>query len=423
MNAIGRLNGEFAPPVILLLPLIIFVPAAAFYLGWASSLALGTATVGVLAMLLAVLAPRLLTSALIDGSLIGGSAVLLLSAHLLVANLWVPVDFPRAIGSLVVLFLTVVGGITTGLALTGTDDRSLHRALHICFWLLVGAGFLGAFDIVPIASPTARYYERPVFPFTEPSHYALCMTPILAYCAVTANRVARAVYLGIVLIIFVLLQSLTMASGWLLVAIVCARGFFVPSITAAMGWLAYTYVDLQYYLDRLDIGQDSGNISNLIYFQGWELIGESLTNSHYWGLGFQQLGVFGTDVPNSRIIYLLVGEFSNLLDGGFTFSKITSELGLFGVAISAYLVYLAARAFFTLRKVAAKPGSLPARQIFMHAIFLGFMVDLLLRGAGYFTTTGLLLVAALRIRVELSRSKPGWARRLSPSRAFKLRTI
>jgi hypothetical protein len=153
---------------------------------------------------------------------------------------------------------------------------------------------------------------------------------------------------------------------------------------------------LNYYVGRINFSEDTRNLSTVIYIQGWQLIGESLANSGGWGLGFQQLGLRGTNVPAADTIFNLVQGYGNVLDGGFTFAKVVSEFGVFGfVAVGIYIV-LAWRTFRQLRRAARGVPSGAAR-MFAQCIVVSFLIELFVRGTGYFNGTTVYLVTSLWI--------------------------
>jgi hypothetical protein len=162
--------------------------------------------------------------------------------------------------------------------------------------------------------------------------------------------------------------------------------------------------DLTYYVERLDFSAENENLSTLVFLQGWEMIGEAWERSAGIGLGFQQLGVFGTDVPAADLIVLIFGENLNILDGGFIFAKITSELGGFAVVLLLGYMWLAARGCKILRQTLS--SGLAAHQVvdvLAASSVLSYVVEMFVRGAGYFTPTSVLVVASAWI---LAKSGP-----------------
>ncbi len=177
--------------------------------------------------------------------------------------------------------------------------------------------------------------------------------------------------------------------------------------------------NLDYYLARLDFSQDSQNLSSLVFLQGWQLMDESLHATHYVGRGFQQLGLVDSDSQATQLIYALIQDSLNLLDGGFTMSKLVCELGAAGIALALALIGVTWRATRTLRLAMASPRAaarIPAARVFAAAILVGYLIELLVRGVGYFSPSGLLMVSSLwiwyrtravRVARTFERTTPG----------------
>jgi hypothetical protein len=134
------------------------------------------------------------------------------------------------------------------------------------------------------------------------------------------------------------------------------------------------------------------------------MIEESLTVTHGLGRGFQQLGLNGTAVSAADLIRAITGGELNLLDGGFNLSKLVCEFGILGALLSAWYVFVGLRAFRTLRSVVAGRQTVSGIQIFCASVILAYLLEIFLRGAGYFTPTGLLLITALMLKERKTSS-------------------
>jgi hypothetical protein len=275
--------------------------------------------------------------------------------------------------------------------------RTLDRIVTRCFALMVLVALLAALGVtVPLPDGQANY-AKPLFPFTEPSHFALLFTPLLLYMCVVASGLRRLGLLLLGALVALILQNLTLIVGLVVVTSVCLSRRMLPLLLIA--GLAILQMDLSYYADRLDFSGDVQNLSNLVYVQGWQLMDESLSQSNGWGLGFQQLGVQGSNTPASQIINtLLGGDYANILDGGFTMSKVISEFGIFGLGLIGIYLVAAWSAWRSLRLALQRPGALHGLDVFACSVIVGYIVELLVRGTGYFTGTTILLCAALWLR-------------------------
>lgn len=244
----------------------------------------------------------------------------------------------------------------------------------------------------------------------------LVFTPVLMTVTVSTRGVERAGLLVAVLVALVVLPSATLAAGLLLAATVVLRPwamvlFGVPAALAA------SQLDLTYFTDRIDLSGEGNNLSNLVCLQRWQTVEEAWSLSNGLGIGFQQLGVQGTDVPAAQVLRALRdGENMNLLDGSFVRAKLAADFGAIGVARAVCFLLGALRSWFELRRTAHGTCRRPPQAVLVaHASIVSFCIDLFLRGAGYFTGTGLLAFASLWLlaahRAARRRERRSLARR------------
>ncbi len=381
--------GTFSAALLLLL--VVGVPSIPLYLFGASSMASGALLVCLLA---AIGAGWLHAQRPIRPWRFGQPiliAWLAVGLHFSMAAAWMPVDTGRFAASWLLLLVFLLGARAVAGLLYSAPPAQLHRALRIVLaaLLLVAAG-----GLLGIAPPAALPYEKPVFPFTEPSHFSLAFVPFLLYFAIGARGVQRLFWIVLGVALALQLQNMTLLAGTLLVALVCnlrTAAVVLPIAVLA----AAPFLDLYYFASRLDFSPESDNLSTLVFVQGWQLIAESLQRSSFWGLGFQQLGIGGTDVQFAELIHVLMDTYVNLTDGGFTLSKLVSEFGLLGIALALLHLLATLRATERLRLHARGLQPLPAAQRLACAVVVGFTIELLVRGAGYFTGSSLLYAASL----------------------------
>jgi len=186
-----------------------------------------------------------------------------------------------------------------------------------------------------------------------------------------------------------LLKSATMIAFAFAAALLCRR---LTIILAAMGvaLVAGVATHLHYFTSRADISSHSSNVSALVYLQGWEFVWRALTISHGWGLGFQQLGVHPMHLAVSRLIRAAnQGKGLNTKGGSFVFSKLSSEFGMFGIALAIAYVYFCLKCIANLRTTKTFQ-----HDTFSHCVIVAFSVDLFIRGIGYFYGPAMLFLAA-----------------------------
>jgi len=376
-----------------LLALVLFLPTLTFYIGVATSMALGACAVAVVVILASLSRFQTFGSARLSIGALIAMALAAVLVHLVIAALMRPVDVVRASLSLIPLVLVLLSGFCLGRLMRAGRHAATEGAVYFCLALSCVSGLVALFGLVP---PNSGAYFKPVFPFTEPSHFALSFLPVFMYACVRLNGRAKVAVLLGGLFMGWSLESLTLIVGWLLVAFICVRKSSIALMLAALALLG-TQLDLSYYLDRLDFGGDAQNVSALVYVQGWQLVVESLGESSGWGLGLQQLGVQGSHVEAADLIFATLGESSNLLDGGFTFAKLVSEFGVLGLLLTISYLVLAHRCALALR--CSSRGSLeemPATTL-AQCVVVCFLVEMFVRGEGYFSGTTLLLCAAVTI--------------------------
>jgi hypothetical protein len=323
--------------------------------------------------------------------------------HLGLTALRAPVDLTRGLGSVPMLALCVAGAAAIADLLSRARPERLQHVLHRCTQVLL---FLGLWGGLGLPEPSFGGWNKPIFPFTEPSHLALTLGPFLIFTCVTSRPGARLGYIGTALLVMALLESTTLAAIVLVTVLLCLRLRYALLTLAAIAPVVAA-LDLTYYLTRLDFSEDGSNLTTLVYLQGWQLIGESWDASHGLGIGFQQLGVAGTEVQAAQLISALLRDpdgFLNLFDGGFNLAKILSEFGLFGAVALAAFVPVLLRAIARVHRHATRIQLRNPYSLFACAFIVAYVFELLLRGNGYFTPTGLLATAGLWAWPHLPRA-------------------
>jgi hypothetical protein len=372
--------------------LLLVLPSVLFGARLTSSMATGTVIAALLAILFGLGGPS--TSQLARAIRFFPLVALMLTLHIVLAGYFTEVDFGRALSSLALLGIFFAGAGSMADLLANVENSRMELLIHRCFIGLLTLGMAACFGVL---QPLRGSFDKPVFPFTEPSHFALVIIPFLIFACVSSSSRKRLLYIGIALTEALLLQNLTFLVGCLFAAAISLRRRHVGVLILVL-IPVLLLLDLSYYTDRVNFSGEVQNLSSLVYLQGWQLIEESLTLTHGIGRGFQQLGLSGTDVAAADLIRALTDSELNLLDGGFNLSKLVCEFGALGALLSAWFIFVAFGAFRTLRSVAVGRNIVKPLQLFCASVILGYLLELLLRGAGYFTPTGLLLVTALMLK-------------------------
>jgi hypothetical protein len=390
-----RISASSSCLAILLLT-VQLLPSLLLYIGADSSMALGAtgAAVGLIAVFFArrIIAVKYGVRQESDLDVLGSSAsvivLLLIIPHAAIANVFQPVLLGRLLKSLVPLSMLLAGSLAFAAILRSASDDNVHRAAGMCLLALSVIAILKVAGI----EPRADVLEKPMFPFTEPSHYALAFTPLLLYRCRTSTGLKQLAWLLGGAVLALVVQSLTLLAGCLLAAIICRR-VVVLTLTSMVVALSTAPFDFKYFSERLDLSSGTQNLSSLVYLQGWQIMFESWARTAGWGVGFQQLGVHGTGVMAADAIGSTVGvQDLNVLDGSFVFAKLVGEFGVLGLLIGIACTVLSVRSAWTLTQTNGRPVITLAR-----CVAVGYLVDLFVRGTGYFTGSTLLALTSLAV--------------------------
>lgn len=403
---------KLTPALLFTFCCLLLTPSLLMAMGLASSLGIGTLLAGVLAIVSGfwvrgrLQCVRMMTPWLLF-------CVMIISVHLLVASQFGGLEIGRALSSLMMLAILVFAAATIADCLIHISDKTLHKLIRRSIVLLL---ILGAWGCARDLQPFGEIYPKPVFPFTEPSHFALFLTPMLIAACCTSSNHLRILFIGLAVAETVILQNLTMVVGCFIAALTCLPLRYllllllVPSIAA---------LDLTYYTERINFSEENTNISALVFLQGWQLILEAWDKTHGFGLGFQQLGVNGSEVDAALLIKRLVGDDQNLKDGGFGIAKIVSEFGVFGVAMLVAYAVAAIKSVLLLRAAGTRNQLIHPIHLIAASFVVGYSVELLIRGAGYFTPSAVLMLVGLFIKFGI----PTQAKLTAPRFIIKLRRV
>lgn len=384
-----------AAATIVTLVAILMLPSAVFFLVGTSSM-----SVGVLVAAVVILAMRVMgVSGMQTLGYFGSDLVVallivgLLAAHLVICALAEGIDTMKAVGSLVMAAIAIAACGTAGSIFRRASDQLVKRAAAVAMAIFLMSAALSRIGIQPSSTTST---SKPIFPFTEPSLFAGALLPIIAFWSVTSRGWRRWAWILTGFALGYLLQNLSLIMGSVVVTVACltTARLAVFGLVAA---LVLPMLDLSYFLDRVQFDVTATtNLSTLVYIQGWEMISAATRKTLGWGLGFQQLGYTFLDAPTSNLIYRLTGGLDlNLKEGSFAAAKLISELGVFGLVLIVAHGCLAVRAFLSLRRVTVDGEYLPLGRVLAFCSIYTYIVDMYVRGAGYFASPTMLLISSV----------------------------
>jgi hypothetical protein len=381
-------------PISLLGLAAITLPALLTYFGYASSFTLGTVVVAIFCLGVAHLI--LYRRVFLNPTLLFISFVsIVLVLQVLSISLIDDIDLFRAILSLLILTIFFIGAASFASLLLSSSDAQINSFLRRAVIVLLLIGIFGGLGVL---QPLSMNYSKSVFPYAEPSLYALALIPVLAAaCSVSAIR-TRYIYIGSALVILFLLKNLTLAIGIVLVAFLVLPLYqFLLGLVLLLPVLVF--MDLSYYTERLEFFEGtSTNLSALVYLQGWQVMLDSFVKSYGFGIGYQQAGINTSEVEAGHLIQAIAGDNLNLKDGGFVFSKLVSELGFLSLF---FLFPYVKNVIYSLKIVKLNKEFPKLNQgpllLLASCSVLCYSIELFVRGAGYFTPSSFLMLVGIFI--------------------------
>lgn len=315
---------------------------------------------------------------------LAATLMLFLLTHGLIASLYNDTDYLRQTAFIIITGLIALSAYIFSNSLTKCDSSDFDKTLRKVGWSALLIAFLG---MTAKLEPPGFGWEKPMFPFSEPSHFAFTMAPVFLYFCIRSSIPARIALMMLGLGVGLAVQNLTTLTIVILSALLAlpTRHILIIIMGAILIGPAMTHLDTEYFTSRIDLSDENTNTSTLVFLQGWEMLYTALTKTHWIGLGYQQLGTNGPFVDTSELIYSHVGDYLNLKDGGFLFSKITSEMGAFGLTATAMYLYIFAVLFARTRRAATTYFTEPAWKTFAACSVIAFSIEFFIRGAGYFT--------------------------------------
>ncbi len=303
----------------------------------------------------------------------------------------------RALGSLAVLSLLAVLALRLASSLSAMDVKQLERQVDMALLILAVNGALAMTGLQFFANQSS---EKPTGLFSEPSHLGLALAfPLLAK-ALGGGRSSLAWVAGW-LAWALAIQNLTSVCVTV-VCLLCWARKLVPTL-ALLGLLglALLLADTEYFVSRLAIGDEVSNLSALVWLYGWQTAIRTIQDVSPWGLGFQQLGIRDVFTEAVSLIEILEPSGLNANDGGTTGAKLIAEFGVIGLFA---LAFWAVAAVWGVLRLFLAGHDLRRHDIcfaYRRAALLCPIIEILVRGVGYFSPTLLLCaIVALTLIFE-----------------------
>lgn len=296
-------------------------------------------------------------------------------------------DYQRYLGSLILLIIYFLGSFCFVKFTQKINNDIADSAVFFVFCVMLISGIFGVLKYSPFYNELAT---KAVFFYSEPSHFSLNFLPLLLYMTVRSTLNIKMLLLISAILIALKLENLTLLLGIFLILII-SLPFRAIVYILFFGFVSLSFLDVNYYFDRLNFSEDNSNLSVLVYMQGWERAYLNFLDTFGLGVGFQQFGIVGNLGDISDKIEFLSGERLNVFDGGSVGSKLIGEFGVIGlIMILLYIKYF----FRFVKTLHLHSISKDFKTVLCLSIFIMYSIDLFVRGTGYFSSSGFLFLAS-----------------------------
>ena len=307
-----------------------------------------------------------------------------------------------------ILMILVLMGLEAGRTARNSDWLKLRKTAS---WALILAFLSFIIEMLrPAWFPNQeRYRSKGELSglFEEPSQAAFSLFPCIAVLLVSEDKKTRRIGILALVGLLVFSRSSTLiifTVVWFLYRLIIQRKLrkaviFVVSIGLIIALSSVINYDalLAPTVNRIvGVSQTdaSGNISSLVYIQGWQDAWNNLVRTHGLGLGLNMMGCSPLPNVSVRNILALQGlEDLNAEDGSFVFAKIVSEIGVLAVVFYIAVVWWWVRLEREIRLHGNDEGHSAATM--QAALIFCFVTASFLRGPGYYGGELLLWVAAV----------------------------
>lgn len=303
-------------------------------------------------------------------------------------NFLIPLKINSLInGFIVVPFFLILVYLLTKILLS-IDYYTIEKVFKYTIFFLVAMGWLSI--IFPFSNILLGYgdYSHPMFPFSEPSHYAIAIFPLVAAYGISQKNSVKFFLLIILLIQALLLPNLTLMISVIFLIFLywgLKRFKFAMIFIFIIGALSlFELLKIPYFATRLSgFGDQSMNLSVLVYIQGWQDMIKALTETNGLGLGYRMMGTNEPSSISEKIAWLGYPEISRT-DGSFLASKLIAEFGMMGIIFLSYTFFYAYK-FYKWIYITKK--ALDPKIIFLFALAVSILLELFIRGGDYFSST------------------------------------
>lgn len=377
--------------------IILFIPSCVMGLFHQSSYATGIIVLSIFLILIRIFLslnkdnqPAIKPSNNGNLKLVSVLFLLLFAQSLIAFQITTLFDFSRFVSSIILLMLMIYSAQNFIKILDSFSNMEIKRSLfHISYTLLFIFIIFGILNLNPLSYTS---YSRPIFPFLEPSHFALIIAPYYLWIISTRDKkYGRFLVILIGLIGLFFINNVTLL---ILISIATYIAFGTPFLLFLIPFIAIismtnilSYIEIDYFIDRLSFlnaSNTNSNLSSLVWIQGWQEAVINIKKTYGMGVGFQQFGIVPPTGEASKTIFYLFQNYLNRYDGGTFGAKFIGEFGIIGLMFILVFLKKIYQSIYFLRISINKSNKLPL-VLFFNCCIAFFGLDIFVRGIGYFS--------------------------------------
>lgn len=381
--------------------ILFFLPSLIFVTLKVSSLALG---LGIASLLILLLNYKIILEYRYNVKWVMLFVLFFLLLFISSAYIFIVEDIAKPLHSLVFVCIMISSFIFSKY-LSKISFEEMKNSVLIFILLLLFIGWLKLFYI-----PECCNYDlhlKATFPFSEESHFAL----VLGMLAIAYSFFGELKW-----VLFILLNCLGLALLYPSLALLVFVMFVIFSLFMRLKPIIFKFfififlpillvlflsiiTNIDYFASRLSFS-DSNNLTTLVFLQGWQLAYLNFIETNGIGLGYQMLGssLTQTGPYTDAITSFASGNRAlNIEDGGFLAAKLIAEFGVLGVLVVVFYIYWIIKIIFKTNYLHNRLNITDAERekLLMYGIIFGFLVEMLLRGYGYFSPGLFLMITSI----------------------------
>ena len=262
------------------------------------------------------------------------------------------VDIEESFLYLFAISFIFINGLLIGNYLIKVKPRSLIH-LYKFSWIIIAFPFIG--KLIPFLN-TCKTCNNPLFIFLEPSHFIIYLSIFLFFNLLTSYKYWKLQFILSFIGLTIIYKSLLSLIVLLLMVIykinINLSRFNFTLIAAAIflffGFAVNSDILFEQFQERITFSYS--DLTVLTYFAGFQNIFYSLNNFFPSGVGLGNMGLTNFPLEINSAFALLNSEVLNTFDGSFVFSKIITEMGVFGLLISLIVLKICYQSHINFKK-------------------------------------------------------------------------